>query len=75
MPMKVEAELMDGKNIENWLQSTKKGLHNIQKRRIRHERPTPDGWYLAFGYLTVILSTLGFLVEWLTDLPGTKPEA
>jgi hypothetical protein len=75
MLMKVEDELMDGKNIENWLQSTKKGLHNIQKRRIRHKRPTPDGWYLAFGYLTVILSTLGFLVEWLTDLPGTKPGA
>ena len=75
MPMKVENELMDGKNIENWLHSTKKGLHNIQKRRIRHKRPTPDGWYLAFGYLAVILSTLGFLVEWLTDLPGTKPEA
>ena len=42
MPMKVENELMDGKNIENWLQSTKKGLHNIQKRCIKHKRPTPD---------------------------------
>ncbi len=74
MSMKVENGLMDGRNIENWLQSTEKGLQNIRKRRVRHNRPTPGGWYLAFGYLTVNLSTLGFLVEWLADLPVTKPE-
>lgn len=71
MSMKVENGLMDGRNIENWLQSTEKGLQNI---RVRHNRPTPGGWYLAFGYLTVNLSTLGFLVEWLADLPVTKSE-
>lgn len=43
MLMKVENGLMDGRNIENWLQSTEKELQNIQKRRVRHTRPTPGG--------------------------------
>jgi hypothetical protein len=29
MSMRVEKGLIDGRNIENWLQSTKKGLQNI----------------------------------------------
>jgi hypothetical protein len=45
MSMRVEKGLIDGRNIENWLQSTKKGLQNIWKRRVRHNRPTPGGWY------------------------------
>ena len=44
MSMGVEKGLIDGRNIENWLQSTKKGLQNIWKRRVRHNRPTPGGW-------------------------------
>jgi len=54
MSMKVENGMMDGRNIENWLQSTEKGLQNIQKRRVRHNRPTPGGWYLTFGVSPLI---------------------
>jgi hypothetical protein len=39
MSMKVENGLIDGRNIENWLQSTEKGLQNVQKRHVKHNSP------------------------------------
>ena len=57
MSMRVEKGLIDGRNIENWLQSTKKGLQNIWKRRVRHNRPTPGGGYLALD-ISPLISTL-----------------
>jgi hypothetical protein len=74
MPMKVENELMDGKNIENWLQSTKGRTSIFRSVASSTKDPLQMGWYLAFGYLTVNLSALGFLVEWLADLLRTKSE-
>lgn len=74
MLMKVEKGMMDGRNIENWSQSTEKGQQNIQKRRVRQNRPTPGGWYLAFDISPLISALLVFLVEWLADLPITEPE-
>ena len=54
MLMKVKKGMMDGRNIENWSQSTEKGLWNIPKRRVRHNGPTPGGWHLAFDISPLI---------------------
>jgi hypothetical protein len=70
MPMKVENGLTDRKNIENRLQSIKKGLHSIHECCIRHKKVHSRWMVSSLGHLTDNLSTLRFLA--LADLLWTK---
>ena len=71
MPMKVENELMDGKVIENWLQSTKRGT--LQCSEASHQG-TRGPLQMTSIWPLDISPLISALWERLADLLRTKPE-